>query len=43
MIGGPGRIVEPAVGQVKGYQIPGGAEDVMDDFGGRMAFKRARM
>jgi alkylation response protein AidB-like acyl-CoA dehydrogenase/predicted heme/steroid binding protein len=39
-MGGVGRKVEVAVAQVKGYQIPAGAEDVMDDFAGRVAFKR---
>jgi len=38
---GSGRKIEPAVGQVKGYQIPAGAEDVMDDFASRVAFKSA--
>jgi alkylation response protein AidB-like acyl-CoA dehydrogenase len=38
---GVGRKIEPAVAQVKGYQIPAGAEDVMDDYAGRTAFKRA--
>ncbi len=38
---GVGRKIEPAVAQVKAYQIPAGAEDVMDDFAGRAAFKRA--
>lgn len=39
---GIGRKIEPATNQVKGYQIPAGAEDVMDDFGARTAFKLAR-
>jgi len=39
---GVGKKIEPAVGQVKGYQIPAGAEDVMDDFGARTAFKWAQ-
>jgi len=38
---GVGKKIEPAVGQVKGYQIPAGAEDVMDDFAARVAFKTA--
>jgi len=29
------------VTQVKGYQIPAGAEDVMDDYAGRAAFKKS--
>jgi len=40
---GVGRKIEFAVAQVKGYQIPAGAEDIMDDFGARVAFKRAQM
>ena len=40
---GVGKKIEIAVGQVKGYQIPAGAEDVMDDFGARAAFKRTQM
>ena len=39
---GVGKKIEPAVNQVKGYQIPAGAEDVMDDFGARTAFKLAK-
>jgi len=38
---GVGRKIECAVAQVKGYQIPAGAEDVMDDFAARTALKRA--
>lgn len=38
---GVGRKIECAVAQVKGYQIPAGAEDVMDDYAGRVAFKMA--
>jgi len=41
-VNGVGRKIEPAVNQVKGYQIPAGAEDVMDDFGARTAFKLAK-
>jgi len=40
---GPGWKIEPSVGQVKGYQIPAGAEDVMDDFAARSAFKLSKM
>lgn len=29
--------------QIKAYQIPGGAEDVMEDFAGRQMFKMAEM
>jgi len=35
-----GRKIEGAVNQVKFYQIPGGAEDVMDDYAARVAFKK---
>jgi hypothetical protein len=38
---GVGKKIETAVSQVKGYQIPAGAEDVLDDFGARAAIKRA--
>jgi len=38
---GVGQKIEPAVNQVKGYQIPAGAEDVMDDYAARAAFRRA--
>jgi len=38
---GVGRKIEAAVQQVKAYQIPAGAEDVMDDYAGRVAFKMA--
>jgi len=41
-VSGVGQRIESAVGQVKGYQIPGGAEDILDDFGARAAFKWAR-
>ena len=41
-MGGVGTKIVGAVAQVKGYQIPGGAEDVMDDFAARAAFKFAR-
>lgn len=41
--GGVGDKIEPAVTQVKGYQIPAGAEDVMDDFGARTIFKLAKL
>eukprot|EP01094_Clydonella_sp_ATCC50884_P000037 TRINITY_DN1002_c0_g1_i1.p1 TRINITY_DN1002_c0_g1~~TRINITY_DN1002_c0_g1_i1.p1 ORF type:complete len:549 (-),score=204.74 TRINITY_DN1002_c0_g1_i1:152-1762(-) len=41
-IGGVGSKIEPAVLQVKAYQIPAGAEDVMDDFAARTVFKLAR-
>jgi len=40
-VDGVGKKIEAAVGQVKGYQIPAGAEDVMDDFAARVAFKTA--
>jgi len=40
-VDGVGKRIEAAVGQVKGYQIPAGAEDVMDDFAARVAFKTA--
>ena len=36
-MGGVGTKIVNAVAQVKGYQIPGGAEDVMDDFAARAA------
>jgi len=39
---GVGRKIEASVSQVKGYQIPAGAEDVMDDYAGRVVFKMAR-
>jgi alkylation response protein AidB-like acyl-CoA dehydrogenase len=39
--GSVGSRVEPMVGQVKGYAIPAGAEDIMDDFGARVALKLA--
>jgi alkylation response protein AidB-like acyl-CoA dehydrogenase len=42
MMRGPGHRVEPALGQSKGYLIPGGALDIMDDFGARQAFKLAQ-
>merc|ERR1712034_7759 len=41
--GGVGDRIEPAVSQVKGYQIPAGVEDVMDDFGSRSIFKLAKL
>lgn len=41
-IGGKGSKIEGAVMQVKAYQIPGGAEDVMDDYAARAALKMAR-
>ena len=41
-VGGVGDKIESAVMQVKAYQIPAGAEDVMDDFGARSAFKLAK-
>jgi len=40
---GVGRKIEPAVLQVKGYAIPAGAEDIMDDYGARSAFKWAKL
>jgi len=40
-VGGPGNKIEVAVQQVKAYQIPGGAEDILDDFAARVAFKMA--
>ena len=39
--GSVGARVEPMVAQVKGYAIPAGAEDIMDDFGARVALKLA--
>ena len=39
---GVGRKVERMVAAVKGYAIPAGAEDIMDDFGARAAFKLAK-
>jgi hypothetical protein len=38
---GSGRKIESAVAQVKAYQIPAGAEDVMEDYAARAAFKTA--
>jgi len=38
---GSGRKIELAVAQVKTYQVPAGAEDVMDDYASRMVFKKA--
>ncbi len=40
-VDGVGRKIETAVGQVKAYQIPAGAEDVLDDYAARSAFKAA--
>lgn len=37
---GPGQKIEMAVNQVKAYQIPAGAEDVMIDFAGKALLKR---
>ena len=42
MENGVGSKIVHAVGQVKAYQIPGGAEDILDDFAARMAFKMAQ-
>eukprot|EP00050_Salpingoeca_kvevrii_P002050 m.186207 g.186207 ORF g.186207 m.186207 type:complete len:520 (+) comp10525_c0_seq6:1514-3073(+) len=39
---GLGWKIEPSVAQVKGYQIPAGAEDIMDDYAARAAFKFAK-
>lgn len=39
---GIGKDIEGALMQVKGYQIPAGAEDVMDDFAGKTAFRMAK-
>eukprot|EP01062_Namystynia_karyoxenos_P005631 TRINITY_DN11956_c0_g1_i1.p1 TRINITY_DN11956_c0_g1~~TRINITY_DN11956_c0_g1_i1.p1 ORF type:complete len:564 (+),score=176.54 TRINITY_DN11956_c0_g1_i1:145-1692(+) len=41
VVGGAGSKIEPAVNSVKFQQIPAGAEDVMDDFAARDAFRRA--
>eukprot|EP00760_Papus_ankaliazontas_P034218 PhM_4_TR7050/c0_g1_i1/m.84493 len=38
---GLGKRIEPMVNSVKGYAIPAGAEDVMDDFAARQAFRLA--
>merc|ERR1711916_222059 len=38
-VNGAGRRIEPAVMQVKAYQIPAGAEDVMDSFAGKTIFR----
>ena len=43
MHGGPGDKIVDAVAQVKGYQIPAGSEDVLDDFGARTIFKLTKM
>jgi hypothetical protein len=40
---GPGKRIVDAVQFVKAYQIPAGAEDVMDDFAGKMIFKRSKL
>jgi alkylation response protein AidB-like acyl-CoA dehydrogenase len=40
--GGVGKRIEPMAASVKGYAIPAGAEDVMDDYGARAAFKMAK-
>lgn len=36
---GPGKKIEPMKFVVRAYQIPAGAENVMDDFAGRVIFK----
>jgi alkylation response protein AidB-like acyl-CoA dehydrogenase len=38
-----GRKIERMVASVKGYAIPAGAEDIMDDFAARTAFRLAKM
>jgi alkylation response protein AidB-like acyl-CoA dehydrogenase len=40
---GVGHKVEPALLQTKGYLIPAGAADILDDFGARQAFRLAKM
>jgi len=40
---GVGKKIEASVAQVKAYQIPAGAEDIMDDFGARVAIKRTKL
>lgn len=39
LVGGVGDKIEGATMQVKGYAIPGGAEDVLEDFAARAIFK----
>jgi len=39
---GVGHRVEPALAQSKGFLIPAGAQDVMDDFAARQCFKLAK-
>lgn len=39
--GGVGYRIEPMMGQYKGYAIPAGAEDIMDDYGARAALRLA--
>jgi len=39
---GVGHKVEPALAQSKGFLIPAGAQDVMDDFAARQCFKLAK-
>ena len=41
-VDGVGKKIESSVMQVKGYAIPAGAEDIMDDYGARAAFKWAK-
>jgi alkylation response protein AidB-like acyl-CoA dehydrogenase len=38
---GVGARIEPMLASVKGYAIPAGAEDIMDDYASRTAFKLA--
>ena len=40
--GGPGQIVEKAYRRVNHVTIPGGAEDVLLDFGARSLIKKAK-
>jgi len=42
MQGSLGERIEVAVNQVKGYQIPAGAEDILDNFSGKTAFRLAK-
>jgi alkylation response protein AidB-like acyl-CoA dehydrogenase len=37
---GVGKKIEVSVNQVKGFQIPAGAEDVMDDYAARVVFRK---
>ena len=40
---GVGKRIESAVQAVKAYQIPAGAENVLDDFAGRTIFKASKL